>query len=170
MCQTDITRTWFGMVGPGVRVEGRNDDVFSDHTDLRRTIISLLGSKDDYIHDGRVLVEKLETSSLPDGLRQSRGSFIDLARLYKQINAPLGSVGSNSLIYANRSISGLDYPSYLSMIGDITSTRNQLASDFITLLNGAAFDDQPVREQQRGHLVNQAQQLIARVQSLADNP
>jgi hypothetical protein len=31
--QQDITRTWFRMVGPGVHKIGRNDGVFSDHTD-----------------------------------------------------------------------------------------------------------------------------------------
>ena len=35
--QSDITTTWFGMVGPGVTSMGRNDNVFSDHTDIRPT-------------------------------------------------------------------------------------------------------------------------------------
>ena len=35
--QEDITRTWMAMAGPGVRPLGRNDDVFSDHTDVHPT-------------------------------------------------------------------------------------------------------------------------------------
>ena len=30
--RNQITRTWFGMVGPGVTKKGRTDNVFSDHT------------------------------------------------------------------------------------------------------------------------------------------
>jgi hypothetical protein len=48
------------MVGPGVQNLGRYDDVFSDHTDLRPTIVTLVGLKDDYVHEGRVLIEILE--------------------------------------------------------------------------------------------------------------
>src|ERR1700737_2279937 len=51
--QTDITRTWMGMVGPGVSRSGRDDHVFSDHTDLRPTMIALAGLKDDSPHDAR---------------------------------------------------------------------------------------------------------------------
>src|SRR5262249_52317732 len=43
--QEDITRTWMMMAGPGVRRLGRNDDTFSDHTDVRPTMLSLLGLK-----------------------------------------------------------------------------------------------------------------------------
>ena len=62
--QKDITRTWFAAVGPGVRHLGRHDAVFSDHTDVRPTLIALLGLKDDYVHDGRVLAEWLEFERL----------------------------------------------------------------------------------------------------------
>src|SRR5262249_23732426 len=69
--QRDIVRAWYGMVGPGVRATGRNDSVFSDHTDLRPTMMALIGLKDDYVHDGRVLVERLNRRALPGSL-QSR--------------------------------------------------------------------------------------------------
>ena len=55
--QEDITRTWFAIVGPGVLNQGRDDTVFSDHTDVRPTMMALLGLTDSYVHDGRVLVE-----------------------------------------------------------------------------------------------------------------
>ena len=101
--QQDITRSWMGMVGPGVNRAGRDDHVFSDHTDLRPTMIALAGLKDDYAHDGRVLVELLDDRALPCVLRRSEG-FVELAQIYKQLNAPLGSVGLDSLRFANRSI------------------------------------------------------------------
>ena len=123
--QRDITRSWFGLAGPGVRRLGRNDGVFSDHTDVRPTMMALLGLKDDYVHDGRVLAEWMETQALPQGIRQRREDFIELADSYKQLNAPLGLLGRKSLVYANRSVTSDDasYMRYLVKIGDITAQR-----------------------------------------------
>jgi arylsulfatase A-like enzyme len=166
--QTQITRTWFGMVGPGVRKQGRNDAVFSDHTDLRPTILALLGLKDDYVHDGRVLVEKLESRALPDALEDSRDEYVELAQAFKQIFATKGSVGVNSLVAANRAITSDDktYGKFLAKIGDITEDRNELASDMIALLNGAAFANKPIREHE--DLVERARRLVDKVEDMAE--
>jgi hypothetical protein len=166
--QTQITRTWFGMVGPGVSKQGRNDSVFSDHTDLRPTIIALLGLKDDYIHDGRVLVEKLESRALPDALEDSRGEYVELAHAFKQIFATKGSVGVNSLVAANRAITSDDktYGKFLAKIGKITDERNELASDMIALLNGAAFANKRIREHE--DLVERARRLVDTVEDMAE--
>jgi len=167
--QRQITRTWFGMVGPGVRAEGRNDDVFSDHTDLRPTMMALLGLKDDYVHDGRVLVEKLASRALPDALEDSREDYVELAQAFKNINATKGPVGRNSLVYANRSINGNDktYGKYLKKIGEITDERNELASEMIELLNGAAFEHKRLRGEHFG-LVVRARTLVDKVEDLAE--
>ncbi len=63
--QEVMSRTWMAMAGPGVRLQGRDDAVFSDHTDLRPTLLALVGLRDSYVHDGRVLVEKMEDGALP---------------------------------------------------------------------------------------------------------
>ena len=55
--QKDITRAWVAMVGPGVRRLGRHDQVFTDHADVRPTVMALLGLADDYVHEGRVVAE-----------------------------------------------------------------------------------------------------------------
>ena len=39
--------------------------IWSDHTDVRPTILSLVGLKDDYVHDGRVVTEALEVFAVP---------------------------------------------------------------------------------------------------------
>jgi hypothetical protein len=70
-------------------------------------MIALAGLKDDYTHDGRVLIELLDDRALPRSLRRSE-HFVELAQVYKQLNAPLGSVGLNSLRLANKSILGTD--------------------------------------------------------------
>jgi hypothetical protein len=166
--QKQITRTWFGMVGPGVRRQGRDDAVFSDHTDLRPTIMALLGLKDDYVHDGRVLVEKLHSRALPDALEDSRNAYIELARAFKEINATKGPVGVNSLVAANRAITSDDktYGKFLARIGKITDERNELASEMIALLNGAAFANTRVREHE--DLVERARRLVDKVEDLAE--
>jgi hypothetical protein len=166
--QKDITRTWFGMVGPGVRRQGRNDAVFSDHTDLRPTMMALLGLKDDYVHDGRVLVEKLASRALPDALEDSRDEYVELARAFKEINATKGSVGVNSLVAANRAITSDDktYGKFLAKIAKITDERNELASEMIALLNGAAFANKRLREHE--DLIARARRLIDEVEDLAE--
>ena len=166
--QQDITRTWMGMVGPGVNRSGRDDHVFSDHTDLRPTMIALAGLKDDYTHDGRVLIELLDDRALPRSLRRSE-HFVELAQVYKQLNAPLGSVGLNSLRLANKSILGTDaaYGQFLGQIADITGQRDALAAEIKSLLAAAAFDNQPIDEPRGNQFVRRARALIDRVADLA---
>jgi arylsulfatase A-like enzyme len=169
--QKEITRTWFGMVGPGVAKQGRNDEVFSDHTDLRPTILALVGLQDDYVHDGRVLVENLKPQALPDSLEDSLSTYKALAHAYKKINATKGSVGVNSLVFANRSIISDDatYAKYLTTIGAITAERDALAQQMITLLNGAAFANQPIRRNDTVEdLIEQARKLADKVEDLAN--
>ena len=69
--QKDIVRTWLGIVGPGVRREGRTGELFTDHTDIRPTILSLVNLKDDYAHDGRVVFEIINDNALPGALREA---------------------------------------------------------------------------------------------------
>ena len=93
-----INRTWLGMVGPGVARRGIDEQTWSDHTDIRPTMLVLAGLTDDYAHDGRVLVENLRDGALPRGLRgESAVVFRQLAAAYKQINAPVGELGMDTL-------------------------------------------------------------------------
>jgi flagellar biosynthesis/type III secretory pathway protein FliH len=118
-----------------------------------------------------VLVEKLETRSLPDALEDSRRDYVELAAAYKQINAAKGSVGRNSLVYANRAITGTDkgYTKYLAKIGEITEQRNELAAEMIALLNAAAFKNKSIRDHQGDDLIDRAMRLVDKVEDLADH-
>ena len=168
--QKQISRTWFGMAGPGVAKQGRFDGVFSDHVDLRPTVMALLGLKEDYVHDGRVLVENLDPNALPDSLRDSLFAYTALAQAYKQINATKGPVGVNSLVAANRAVTSDDatYQRFIAQIGAVTTQRDALAAQMISLLNGAAFMNQPVRfDAATLDLIVQAQILNTRVQEMA---
>ena len=171
--QKDITQTWFGMVGPGVRHQGRNDRVFSDHTDLRPTALVLLGLKDDYIHDGRLLVEKLEHHAVPSSVRphdnDEDDDFLELARVYKQLNAPLGKLGQASLTLATKAITSTDtaYAWYLSKIGPITAQRDQLAAEIKQALAAAEFDHHSIRDHHADRLIERARALIDEVEDLS---
>ncbi|MBV9705037.1 MAG: hypothetical protein JO163_20130 [Methylobacteriaceae bacterium] len=168
--QKDITRTWFSMVGPGVRALGLNNEVFSDHTDIRPTMLALLGLKDTYVHDGRVLVEKLEDFVLPGEPRRSRQNFIDLAHVYKELNATLGSVGRNSLTFANRSITGdaATYNAYLKTIADLTEDRDELAGKIKSALDAAAFGNAPIDDREEDDFIRHARRIIEKFERLAE--
>src|SRR5262249_4212269 len=137
---------------------------------IRPTMMALLGLKDAYVHDGRVLAEWLETSALPQGIRRRREDFVELAEIYKQLNAPLGRLGRKSLVFANRSITSDDktYARYLKKIGDITAERDALASQIKSALDGAGFGNQPVSERAEDGLGHRARSLIDRVEDLAE--
>ena len=170
--QQDITRTWFGMVGPGVRIQGRDDSVFSDHTDLRPTVLLLLGLKDDYMHDGRALIEKLERRAVPAavsrGDKDEDADFVELASIYKQVTAPLGKLARTSLRLATRSITGTDttYAWFLNEIGLITTERDQLAGEIKRALNAAEFGNRSVRDFRADQLISRARALIDKVEDL----
>ncbi len=161
--QDDITHTWLGIVGPGVRHAGRTGEVFTDHTDIRPTILSLARLKDDYAHDGRVVFEALKEDALPDSLRAHRETLSRLAEAYKQINAPLGKLGRTTLTgISTRALKGDDatYAALEAKIVDLTNRRNEIAGKMIAMLEGAAFQDQEINENEAKHLIDQAEDLL----------
>ncbi len=164
--QEDITRTWLGIVGPGVRRIGETDQLFSDHTDVRPTVLSLAGLRDDYAHDGRVLFEVLHEDALPRSLREHAHTLSRLASAYKAINAPRGELGRKSLKISTAGLTGDDatYAATEARLADITARRNNLAGRMIAMLEGAAFDNQPVDEDQARKLIEEAHDLLESVE------
>src|SRR5207302_894504 len=102
--QPEIVTTWLGMVGPGVRDDGVDGKTWSDHTDIRPTILLLAGLKDDYGHDGRVLSEALTGAALPPSVTGNGNIFQQLAQSYKQINASVGQFGLGTLRISNSAL------------------------------------------------------------------
>ncbi len=93
--QQEIGNTWAAVVGPGVAKGGINPNTWTDHTNLRPTILSLLGLKDDYTDDGHVIVQALDHHALPHGL--SGGKTAELENAYEQLNAPFGEFAADTL-------------------------------------------------------------------------
>jgi hypothetical protein len=154
--QPEMSRTWMAMAGPGVRRLGRDDAVFSDHTDLRPTLLALAGLKDSYVHDGRVLTEKVEDQALPEGLRASRAAFEKLADAYKRLNAPLGELGRISLSqYGTLYIATGDaaYAQHVESLTEWTAERDKLAGEIKAVLDGAVFQGRPLDSAQTESLL-----------------
>jgi hypothetical protein len=169
--QPEITTTWLGMVGPGVRNIGVDNSIWSDHTDIRPTILMLVGLKDDYSHDGRALVEDLQGSVLPSAVQKSGGNFTALAQMYKQIDACVGQLGLASLMASTKALESNTphdntYNNLENHLIRITSKRDALATKMIALLEGAEFNGQPFSTGQADPLISQGQDLLDEVNSL----
>ena len=168
--QPEIGTTWMGIVGPGVQNGGVDSKTWTDHTNVRPTMMTLLGLHDDYTLDGRVLIEALETSATPQTLIAHRETLRRLGDAYEQVNAPFGAFAMDTLTASTRAITSTDEATYNSIedqIASLTSERNTLAAKIRSALNAAAFDGQAIDEQEAKAWIDQANSLISRAQSLS---
>jgi hypothetical protein len=169
----EIVRTWLGIAGPGVQHLGRNSSVWSDHSDIRPTMLLLSGIADRYQHEGRPLFELLTDRALPASLRTNRADVLRLAQAFKQINAPVGELGvagtqvSAAAIASGSAGNDGRYAELESSLASITAQRNALAGQMIGLIEGAAFNGRAVGEDRSERLVEQARELIERTNELA---
>jgi hypothetical protein len=163
----DIGRTWLGMAGPGVKNLGLTSQVWSDHTDIQPTIMSLVDLRDDYTPDGRVLNEFL------DGTGNSHGpDLTDLGSIYKQINAPFGELSFDVLGASTRALASgtasddSTYNAISDRIASLTQDRDALAGQIRDLLNGAEFGGQQPTREQVDNLAWQGRTLLMRAHQL----
>jgi hypothetical protein len=168
----EIDNTWLGIVGPGVSnkgVDGRSaadgpnsaDDANSnpklltqlvdpgtwgDETDMRPTLLSLVGLKDDYVEDGRILTEDL--TNPPDKAGQPK--YQRLAVCYKQLNSSVGEFGTDMIVADTAALktgSTSDDSAYESTLGTIKTlgaARDALATKIKNDLFNAGFDNAPI--------------------------
>src|SRR5207247_9808245 len=104
----DIGRTWLGMVGPGIQNLGQTSTVWTDHTDIQPTMLSLAGLSDDYTPDGRVITQFLKRGALPNGIRHQAAALTQLGVVYKEINAPFGPLSFDVLHADSKAIASGD--------------------------------------------------------------
>jgi hypothetical protein len=168
----EIDNSWLGLVGPGVAhngVDGRsaadgpnsadgansdpqlvtpNNDpgTWGDETDMRPTLLALVGLKDDYVDDGRVLVEDL--TNPPDKAGQPK--YQRLAVCYKQLNSSVGQFGTDMIVADTSALktgSGTDDSTYDTALGNITTlgaARDALATKIKNDLFDAGFNNTPI--------------------------
>ncbi len=169
----EIDNTWLGLVGPGVATRGvdgpgaaegassagpnsgngsvpdaSTQGTWADHADIRPTTLALLGLKDDYIGDGRVLTEDL----LPGAVSKAAQApaFGPLAVCYKQLNASVGTFGTNTLQADTAALrsggAGSDgqYQGFAQTLSALADGRDVLATQIKNDLNAAESSDTPL--------------------------
>jgi hypothetical protein len=170
--QDEIASTWAGYVGPGVDHMGDVGDVWTDHTDLRPTMLTLLGLRDDYETDGRTVTEILDKNAVPNTLRTHHKELERLGGVYKQLMASFGLFAMDTLAASTQALASNDagdatYTSIESQISNLTGQRDSLAAQIRTGLNGAEFSGQKLKKGQITTWTSQAQSLIDQAAALA---
>jgi hypothetical protein len=190
----EIDTTWAGLVGPGVAHRGLDGpdssagpnssgnaangtttvpDVsgigtWADHTDLRPTLLALVGLKDDYVGDGRVLTEDL---TLTPGATNDP-EYLPLAQCYKQLNSSVGQFGTDVLegdtaaLKSGSSADDSQYQSFLTSMQQLGSSRDQLASTIKQKLFDAEFNGKAISPQGNGQ-IKSCQALLRAASELA---
>ena len=160
----EINTTWLGLVGPDVKNMGATGDLWTDHADIRPTVLALAGLHDDYIHEGRPISQVMT---------ETRQDLNQLADVYKQINAPVGQLSLDSIAFATKatlsnSTGDQTYIDADAQIAAWASQRDALAAQMIALLDTTApgastqHNDRNVND-----LITQGEQLLAEVHAAA---
>jgi hypothetical protein len=155
------------MVGPGIAKHGIDSTTWTDHTNVRPTMLALLGLKDDYTDDGHVLVQALDHHALPAALDGPK--IAELEQADDQVNAPFGAFAQATLTASTQAVESTDNSVYTSLenqISSLTSQRDTLAAAIRSALFEAAFDGTPISDAQAQSWIDQANSLISQAQAL----
>jgi hypothetical protein len=166
----EINTTYLGLVGPGVKhlgidgwgpAQGPNSagpnsgqivavnsgttGTWTDETDIRPTEMYLVGLKDDYEHDGRVITQILANPN-----RALSGSAVAaLGACYKQLNSSVGQFGAFTLQAATKAIESRSPGDVRYLVTDkalaaLDRVRDAIALRIKAQLEAAAFGNQPI--------------------------
>ena len=160
------------MVGPGVAHLGMDNSTWSDHTNIQPTMMELLGLRDDYVPDGRVLAEVLNPADAPPALLADQGSVLRLGRLYSQLEAAVGQFGLDTLRASTRALASSSpgdarYAGIESRLQALGAERDQVAGQIRAVLDGAAFGGQPVSGWQAQALIRNGAEVLGQAARLA---
>jgi len=175
--QPEIGRTFIAIAGPGVRNLGvtQPSDFFTDHVDVRPTLMYLSGLTDDYQHDGRVILELLDPQFLPSSLHAHSDTLLRLGQVYKQINAPFGSLAQSTLTVStfaliSNSHGDAVYSNLEARIASWTDQRDALTAQIKAMLEGAEFGGVAINEQRAKQIITAANALLNQASACADDP
>ncbi|MDA4132503.1 MAG: hypothetical protein OK454_05175, partial [Thaumarchaeota archaeon] len=99
-------------------------------------------------------------------------TFLSLAQMYEQINAPTGQFGLTTLAISTHALASntpgdATYTNLENQLSSMTSQRNVIASQMISLLQGAEFNHQHIDNGQAQSLISQGQNLLNQANTLA---
>jgi hypothetical protein len=137
-----------------------------DETDIRPTMMYLLGLTDDYEHDGRVITQILTSTN--NAL--SPGVVTSLGNCYKQLNSSVGTFGTATLKFATQGIESTSpgdstYLATDQALAALNQSRDQLAGMIKQGLENAAFQNTPIPN--AGQLNGACNSLIGTAKDLA---
>jgi hypothetical protein len=169
---SQINTTWLGLAGPGVSRLGVDNAVWSDHTNIQPTMMALLGLRDDYMPDGRVLAEVIAHGSMPAAMRAHLPVLLRLGRAYSAIEAPVGPFGlatlrASTVALASATRGDSRYATMERALARLGAARDRVARQMRTMLDGAAFAGTPLNVPQANALVHQARRLLREAGLLA---
>jgi hypothetical protein len=125
---------------------------WADETDIRPTIMSLVGLHDDYTPDGRVISQVLAKPSHAI----SSPTVEALGACYKQLNSSVGEFGTSTLQASTRALESTSpddrvYTNTEAVLSLLDRIRDVVAGEIKNSLNAAEFSRTPVRDA-RGQL------------------
>jgi hypothetical protein len=186
----NIDITWVGMVGPGVAINGvdgpgpsggnesqdpnstntvpqaSTQGTWVEETDIRPTLLYLVGLHDDYQSDGHVITQALAS---PGSVLQGVNA---LAKGYDQINSSVGQLATDTLIADTRALasgSSSDDSAYATeqtALAQLASDQDAAAAKIKKMLANAAIGIAPSRGQLTSAL-SLEKSLLSRAHELA---
>jgi hypothetical protein len=169
--QLEVRSTWLGMAGPGIVHDAKlGKDFYSDHTDVRPTMLAVLGLEDSYVTDGRVLTELVDNDVLPNSL--NGGKIEQLGQKWKQINASFGELALDTLAasttgLASSSAGDSTYSDTETQLQTLGADRDALAAQIRMGLWNAEFNGQKLDNKQVDSWIKQANDLLDRAKNLS---
>ncbi len=181
--QPEVVNTWVGWAGPGIEKkvdsgwkpqrgpDGHETNMpWTDHADVRPTILALTGLHDDYVSDGRVVTEFLKGDAVPKELHG--GKVEELGQAWKAINASVGPFNMDTLTastgaLASNTLGDSVYQQTENQIESLTADRDALASQIRAALDAATNDGQKIDDKQAKNWIGEANWLLGRAHELA---
>jgi hypothetical protein len=160
---TQFTNIWLGLAGPGVRHRGVDSTTWSDQTDIRPTVLRLVGLRSDYPMDGRVLIQDLRKKALPRSLKAHARTLRRLGAVYKKVMAADGQFAHETLAGVTLGIASTSEAQYaatdarLTRLGD---RRDRIATRMRDVLASAAAGHR-VRQRAMRVLILRGRLLLA---------
>ena len=182
--QPEIATTWQGWVGPGIRNLGETSSIWTDHTDARPTMMTVLGLHDDYDSDGAAIAQIIGSAhdgwdwwsrgqnALPWSIRANERGYEDLAAAYKQLDAPFGEFGLGTLdadtaALATNSANDATYTDTTAQLQACEDQRTALVSQIQPVIEAAETGRAPVSSWEASYLIARADRLIGDAKFLA---
>jgi hypothetical protein len=128
-------------------------------------MMALLGLRDDYAPDGRVLGEIMTRSALPPGMRVHRGTLLRLGKLFTQLEAPVGAFGLDTLRASTRALAShspgdATYTRMENALQRLGAERDAVAARMRAALLGAAFGGHPLNEAAAKALIRDGDRVL----------